>query len=288
MKVRTPLAALALGGALLASPILASSAQADPFKPGKLEQVKLGQQAAAEIRRKERVLPDSDPRVQLLRRIGNRYLQTMNLNPKSDPWQFSFDVIDSKEINAFALPGGPVFFYTGILDRMKTEDEVAGVLGHEMTHVTREHWAYATRDAQKRNIGITLFSLFGGGRTVATVADVLGSINDLKFSRQHESQADEGGFTLMSKAGFNPEGEVDVFKMLGKLGGSGGPEFLATHPDPGNRVKRLQGMVDKSKRQFPPLTPLPFSTPAMRGELDPKKKDGKGGLSLFDVFRMGF
>ena len=273
MQARTTFAALALGGALL----VPTARAGDPFKPGKLEQVKLGQEAAAELRRKERVLPDSDPRVQLLRRIGDKYVNTLNLNPKNDPWKFSFDVIDSKEVNAFALPGGPVFFYTGIIDRMKTEDELAGVLGHEMTHVLREHWAYAYRDAQKRNIGLTLFSVFGGGRSIAQVADVLGSLYDLKFSRAHESQADAGGFALMSKAGFNPEGEVQVFKMLASLGGSGGPEFLATHPDPGNRVKTLQGMIDKSKKDFPPQVPLPFSTPAMRGELDKKDPKKKGG-----------
>ncbi len=271
MQARTPLAALApvaLGVVLLAPGARAG----DFFKPGKNEQVKLGLQAAADLRKKERVLPDSDPRVQMLRRMGGRFVSTLALDPKRDPWQFTFDVIESKEVNAFALPGGPVFFYTGILDRMKTEDEVAGILGHEMTHVVREHWAYAYRDQQKRNIGLTVFSVFGAKSGLLQLADVVGSFYDLRFSRSHESQADEGGFNLVSKAGYNPQGEVEVFRMLAGLGGSGGPEFLSTHPDPGNRVKKLQGMIDRGGREYPAQRPLPFSTPATRGELPDKKK----------------
>lgn len=243
----------------------------DPFKPGKGEQIKLGRQAAAELRQKERVLPDSDPRVQTLRRIGRRLMGGMNL--KKEPWQFSFDVIESKEINAFALPGGPVFFYTGILDRMKTEDEIAGVMGHEMTHVLREHWAYAVRDQQKKQGLLALGAVFGAPTGVLQGASILSSMTDLSFSRSHESQADEGGFNLMTRTGFNPEGEVDVFRMLASLGGRNGPEFLSTHPDPGNRVKRLQGFIDKSGKTYPAQKPLPFDTPAMRGEFD-KKKSG--------------
>ncbi|MEQ1932646.1 MAG: M48 family metalloprotease, partial [Fimbriimonadaceae bacterium] len=116
-------------------------AHADMFKPSKAEQVKLGQQAALEIRKKEKILPATDPRVIMLRRIGERLLKSVD--DSKEPWKYSFDVVDSKEINAFALPGGPVFFFTGLLNKMKTEDELAGILGHELAHTRREHWAYA-------------------------------------------------------------------------------------------------------------------------------------------------
>src|SRR5437764_5414128 len=137
-----PLCAVLFAGAYV-------PAQADMFKPSKAQQVQLGKRAADELRRKERVLPSSDPRVQTLRRVGSRLLSTVRT---SDPWEFRFDVIDSKQVNAFALPGGPTFFYTGLLDKMKTEDELAGVLGLEMTHVLEEHWAYAYADSHKRNL----------------------------------------------------------------------------------------------------------------------------------------
>ncbi|RYG43230.1 hypothetical protein EON79_17385 [bacterium] len=255
--------------------LVALAPASDPFKPGKGQQVTLGRQAAQEIRQKEKVLPDSDPRVQTVRRVGRKLLAGMNLS--KEPWQFSFDVVESKEINAFALPGGPVFFYTGILDRMKTEDEIAGVMGHEMTHVLREHWAYAVRDQQKKQGLLALGAVFGAPSGILQGASLLSSMTDLSFSRNHESQADEGGFNLMSKTGYNPEGMVDVFRMLSSLGGRNGPEFLSTHPDPGNRVKRLQSFVDKSGKTYPAERPLPFQTPAMRGEFDKKTTDKKSG-----------
>ena len=260
---------IALAVALGATGLLAAHAPAsDPFKPGKGQQVSLGQKAATEIRQKERVLPDSDPRVQMLRRMGRQFLSKVDL--RKEPWQFSFDVIESKEINAFALPGGPVFFYTGILDRMKTEDEVAGVLGHEMTHVLREHWAYAVRDQQKKQGLLALGSVFGAPSGVLQGASILSSMTDLQFSRHHESQADEQGFSLMVKTGYNPTGMVDVFRMLASLGGRGGPEFLSTHPDPGNRVKTLQGFITKSGKSYPAERSLPFDTGAKRGIYDKK------------------
>lgn len=246
-----------------------AGASSQNFKPSKSTQVRLGLEAATEIRKKEKVLPDTDPRVRMLRRIGPRLLAQLNLT--KEPWKFTFDVIDSKEVNAFAVPGGPVFFYTGILDKMKTEDEVAGVLGHEITHVTREHWAYATRDSQGKNIGLALGSIFGVNATILQGASLVSQLDDLRYSRAHESQSDDTGFTLMTKAGFNPQGIVDVFRMLQSQGGSRGPEFLSTHPDPGNRVKKLQAKVDALRGVYPPPTPLPFDTSAKSA---PVKKSG--------------
>ncbi|MEJ5171131.1 MAG: M48 family metalloprotease, partial [Fimbriimonadales bacterium] len=106
-------------------------ARADLFRPSKEDQVKLGQRAAGELRKKEKVLPDDDPRVALLRRIAGRIVDQL---PEADrkTWKFSFDVIESKDVNAFALPGGPVFFYTGLLSKLGTEDQVAAVLAHEV------------------------------------------------------------------------------------------------------------------------------------------------------------
>src|SRR5690349_13519148 len=133
--------------AVLGLALQAGVAQADIFKPSVKDQIELGQQAAAQVRKEERTLPDSDPRVRLIRRIGQRLV---SLIPQSErdkkPFQYSFDVISSKEINAFALPGGPVFFYTGLLDNLTTEDQVAGVLAHELAHVRYEHWASAYAD----------------------------------------------------------------------------------------------------------------------------------------------
>lgn len=236
------------------------TAHADPFKPGKGDQVKLGQRAAAEIRKKERVLPSSDERVRTLRRVGNRLLSV--IDDGKDPWQYSFDVIDNKQVNAFALPGGPTFFFTGLLDRLSTEDQLAGVLAHELTHIRREHWAYAYRDSQQRALGLNLLLILT--RANSNVAGIASIANDvlftLRFSRDHEKQADDQGMDMMIKAGYNPEGIKEVFQILSKASGGGKPpEFLSTHPDDKNRIKRLDDRIKKLNKSFPAQKLLPWA-----------------------------
>ncbi len=233
------------------------------FKPSKNEQVKLGKQAADSIRKKEKVLPETDVRVITLRRVAKRITDAFppRKDPKGkpDPWTFTFDVIANKEINAFALPGGPTFFYTGLLEKMTSEDELAAVIGHELTHVRQEHWATAFNESQRRQLGFALLSFFkiGGNdlQQAAVVATEL--VYDLPFSRRHETEADDQGMNLMVTAGFNPQGMVDTFEMLRKLVGNGGaPEWANTHPDDKNRIKHVQDRISKLGKDFGPLTPM--------------------------------
>jgi predicted Zn-dependent protease len=224
----------------------------DNFKPGKDEQLSLGKAVALNLRTHLNVLPSTDPRVRELRDVGSRLLSAADF--KGDPWEFSFDVIDDpKEVNAFSLPGGPVFFFTGLLNHIKTEDELAGILGHEMTHVLRQHWAYAYADSQKRNLILDLgLILFHAGQAVSDLGSLGNEIVDLKFSRKDESQADEGGLSMMVRAGYNPQGIVDVFSMLKDLSkGSEPPEWLNDHPDDGKRVKHMQDLIGAMKQAFP-------------------------------------
>ena len=192
---------------------ISSSASAQFAKPSPEQQIDLGNKAATDLRKTEKVLPESDARVKLVRRVGRRLLSAL---AASEPWEYSFDVIESKQINAFALPGGPTFIYTGLLEKLKTEDELAGIMGHELTHVRRQHWAYAYRDSQQKSgllvLGAVLFRVNRNVMDAASVAKNL--IFDLPFSRKHETQADEGGFTLMTDSGYNPQGLADVFQML--------------------------------------------------------------------------
>lgn len=222
-------------------------------KPNTQDQIKLGRQAADELRRKEKVLPSSDSRVRTLRRVGQRLLNAM---PSDDPWEYTFDVIDSKEVNAFALPGGPVFFYTGLLDRMKTEDELAGVLAHELVHVRRQHWANRVAEQQKRNLFLTGLLILGrANQQTASLASLGNTLYTMQFSRGDENDADTRGFKILTDAGYNPQGMADVFRMLGSLGGKQ-PEFLSDHPSDKNRVNRIESLARKSGRNYPPLTPL--------------------------------
>lgn len=222
-------------------------------KPSTKDQIKLGRQAADELRRKERVLPASDYRVRTLRRVGQRLLNTL---PSNDPWEYTFDVIDSKDVNAFALPGGPVFFYTGLFDRLKTEDELAGVLAHELVHVRRQHWASRVAEQQKRNLFLSGLLILGrANQQTASLAGLGNSLYTMQFSRGDENDADTRGFQLLTDAGYNPQGMADVFRMLGSLGGKQ-PEFLSDHPSDKNRVSRIEGLARKSGRNYPALTPL--------------------------------
>lgn len=233
---------------------------ADIFKPGKADQVKLGQRAAAEVRQKERVLPASDERVRTLRRVASRLLAQMD--DGKDPWQYSFDVIDNKSVNAFALPGGPTFFFTGLLDRLSTEDQLAGVLAHELTHVRREHWAYAYRDQQQRALGLNLLLIFTrANNTVGGLASIANDLLfNLPFSRSHETQADSQGIDIMVKAGYNPQGMKEVFEILAKASGGGKPpEFLSTHPNDRTRISKIQEKISKMGRTFAPQTRLPWA-----------------------------
>jgi len=240
--------------ALTATAALTLSAQAPAqfSKPSETTQIKLGKSAANDLRKHEKVLPDSDPRVILLRKVAHRILATFE-DPK-EKWEYSFDVIDSKEINAFALPGGPTFFFTGLLDKMNTEDELAAVLGHELTHVRKQHWAYQYRDQQKRDALMTLGALImKPSRTVMGAAGVASTlVFDLPYSRKHESEADDGGYEAMIRAGYNPQGMVDVFQML-KESSSGGktPEFLSDHPSDDKRIDRIRDKIANDDRRFP-------------------------------------
>lgn len=250
-----PVRSLGVGVAVL----VAATVGADTFKPSKADQVKLGKDAARQVRQKYKVLPSSDERVKVLRRAASRILATFD--DGKEPWDYSFDVIDSKEINAFALPGGPTFFFTGLLNRMKTEDELAAVLAHELVHVRREHWAYQYADSQKRNLGLSLLLILArANRSVVDLASIGNSLYDLQFSRGHETQSDEQGMDAMVEAGYNPQGMVDVFTMLRQASKGGRPpEFLSSHPDDANRIKKIEQRIAAKGKSYPPQRPLPWS-----------------------------
>ncbi|MBX3110640.1 MAG: M48 family metalloprotease [Fimbriimonadaceae bacterium] len=241
--------------------LAASSAMADPLRPSIADQIKIGKDAAAQVRKKEKVLPATDGRVKELRRLGKILVDLIPAKEKKEkPFEYTFDVVDSKEVNAFALPGGPIFFYTGLLDKLKTEDEVVGILGHEMTHIRNQHWASAYADNLKRKIGIlALLTIIRANDSIADLAGAADTVfGSLPYSRKHESEADSVGYDLMVEAGYNPQGMADVFTLLAKQG-SGGPEFLSTHPDSGNRVKAIEKRIKDSGVTFPPQRPRKLS-----------------------------
>ncbi|MCW5939095.1 MAG: M48 family metalloprotease [Fimbriimonadaceae bacterium] len=239
--------------------LVGGQALADPFRPSVKDQISLGKRAAADVRKKEKVLPETDPRVQELRRIGNKLVtQIPEVERKRRPFEYTFDVIDSKDVNAFALPGGPIFFYTGLLDHLPNEDAVAGILGHEIVHIRNQHWASAYADNTKRRLGLAVvLTLLRAGDTVFDIASVSDSLLfSLPYSRRHESEADRVGYDMMSALGYNPQGMVDSFTTLKQLSGGGSRvEILSTHPDTDKRIQALSKRVSEEKRSFEPVQP---------------------------------
>ena len=238
----------------------------DPGSVGisKQQQVQLGRQAMAEVYKQIPVLPDSSPQTQYIRRLGKKLADVI---PREYSWPFEFHVIPQKDINAFALPGGPMFVNVGAIVAADNEAELAGVMAHEMSHVYMQHSAKQAGKAQWTSLLGALGGLFGGGAAgnLARIGIQLGAGTlMMKYSRNDEAQADAVGAIIMYKAGYDPRALADFFQKLERQGGGGGPQFLSDHPNPGNR----QAAIDKAVSGWPPKKYLRNSQEFMRAKQD--------------------
>jgi Zn-dependent protease with chaperone function len=217
------------------------------------EQEKLGLQAVAEVYKQMPVLPDSSPVSQYVRELGKRMERVI---PQQHSWPYQFHVIQQKDINAFALPGGPIFVNLGTITAADNEAELAGVIAHEMSHVYMQHSAKQAPKQEWANILGALGGVFGGGALggLARAGIQMGAGAVLmKYSRGDEAQADSVGAIIAYKSGFNPQAMADFFQKLEQQGGSGGPQFLSDHPNPGNRVAAVQKEIqDWPRRNYQP------------------------------------
>jgi len=230
----------------------------DPGQTGlsRDEQIQLGRKAAAEVYQQMPVLTDNSAETQYIRQIGDRLAATM---PREYSWPFEFHTIPQKEINAFALPGGPMFVNVGTITAAANEAQLAGVMAHEMAHVYMQHSAKQMKQNTVPSIiagvGQILGSMIGGvGGAAASIGGQLtGGMLSMKFSRADEAQADAVGAIIMYRAGYNPKALADFFSRMAEEGGSsGGPQFLSDHPNPGNREaaieKEIENWPDKNYR----------------------------------------
>ncbi|MFI5071565.1 MAG: M48 family metalloprotease [Terriglobales bacterium] len=224
----------------------------DPGSTGmtKEQQEQAGRQVMAEVYKQMPVLPDSSPETQYIQQLGKKLVDVI---PPQYSWPYEFHVIPQKEINAFALPGGPMFVNVGTIAAADNEAELAGVMAHEMSHVYMQHSAKQASKAQWANLLGALGSLFGSGvgGTLARLGIQLGAGTlMMRYSRGDEAQADAVGAIIMYKAGYNPRALADFFEKLEKQRNGNGPQFLSDHPNPGNRREA----IDREIRDWPPKT----------------------------------
>jgi beta-barrel assembly-enhancing protease len=242
------LSAWLLALALLAMP-LAALAQTQIVVPKNKykvsDDVQAGQQAAQQVYQQMPILRDSsiDSYVDS---VGRRLVAAIPPEFQHPEFRYSFDVVDARDINAFALPGGPMFVNRGMIEAAKSEGEMAGVMAHEISHVALRHATAQATETQKFQIGSVLGQIAGAvigggvGQVIGGVSQIGFGVGALKYSRKYETQADILGAQMMARAGYDPRDLANMFRTIQQQGGGGGgPEWLSSHPDPGNRYQRI-------------------------------------------------
>ena len=208
------------------------------------QDVQLGRQAAADARRQLPMLSDG-PTNAVVDRIGSRLVAAIPARLRHPGFRYSFDVVNRREINAFALPGGPMFINRGTIQAARTDDELAGVMAHELAHVVLRHGTLQAAKAQKFQLGAIAGQVLGaivGGQKGAIIADGsrigLGTYF-MKYGREYEREADLLGAQIMARAGYNPRHMANMFRTIQQRSGSRGPEWLSSHPNPANRYEAI-------------------------------------------------
>jgi len=215
------------------------------------QEIQIGRQSVPEVERALPLLPADHPMSKYIATLG----QKLAASAPGYKFPYTFKVVREKSVNAFALPGGPIYVHTGLIE-LATESELAGVIGHEISHVVMRH---STRQAS-RQMKAQLPLAILGGVLGATVGGAVGSLAQMgmsitagsvfmKYSRDAETEADMVGAQIMYDAGYDPQAIVSFFSKLKAQGGSrSGPQFLSSHPDPGNRAKNISSILSR----FPP------------------------------------
>ena len=226
--------------------VLAWAQAPSKFRPGfnlfsKEQDVQVGQESATQVRKQMTMLKDPFLN-QYVSSIGKRLANAQEAKDSGFP--FTFEVVADPSINAFALPGGPMFINSGLLKAVDNEAQLAGVMGHEMSHVILRHGTNQASKSQMIQLPAVLGSKMAGGSMMGQLAQLgigLGANSVLlKFSRGAESQADLLGSHLMAESGYDPIQMAKFFQKLEADGGARGPQFFSDHPNPGNRQAAIQ------------------------------------------------
>ena len=215
------------------------------------QEIALGLQAAPEMAAQHGGLHPDQRAQDLVDEVGQTIVASSAA--ASTPYQFDFHLLaDTQTVNAFALPGGQIFITAALLERLETEGQLAGVLGHEIGHVVARHGSEHLAK-QKLTQGLIGAAGVGVGYEGQQMAAVIGNMLNLQYGRSDELESDDLGVRFMADAGYDPTALIGVMRILAEAsGGSRQPEFASTHPSPDNRVAKIQEAI---AREFPSGVP---------------------------------
>jgi predicted Zn-dependent protease len=229
------------------------------------QELELGRQANEQVLSKARqqgtLLPSTSEEVQRVRRVGARIqevikveplMREINLDVDKYRWEWTYNVIESNQVNAFCLPAGYVVVFTGLLQLATTDDELATVMGHEIAHALAHHASErlareGVLDKAKEMAGRIL-----GQKVVALLGGAAGKLYSLSFSRRQESEADHIGLFLMTFAGYDPDQAITFWQKMEEQSARTGrpPEILSTHPSDAHRIQQLRRWIPHAKAAF--------------------------------------
>ncbi|HXW04501.1 MAG TPA: M48 family metallopeptidase [Vicinamibacterales bacterium] len=297
-RIRTSVVA-ALVAALTLSAGAQSRIEPDDNRFSPEQDVELGQQAAREVRQQLPLLRD-ETTTSFVEEIGDRLVAEIPEYLQQPAFRYSFEVVNLREINAFALPGGPMFLHRGMIEAARTDGEVAGVMAHELSHVILRHGTAQATKGQKFQIGAiagqVLGAIVGGGwGDVISQGSQIGlGVYFLKYGREYEREADLLGAQIMARAGYDPRQMASMFQTIEKQGGSGGPEWLSSHPNPGNRHEAIireaeslqvqgqapRGRIEQVHARLDRMSPAPTSEQVARGRRGGSGPVGTSGRTM--------
>jgi predicted Zn-dependent protease len=242
-KSKVPISA-ALAAVLTVALAAQTQVTAPKNKYSPADDVKLGQDAAQQVQQEMPVMRDEEVN-SYLNSIGHRLAESIPQEFQHPEFRYTFTGVNLREINAFALPGGPMFVNRGMMEKAHNEGEVAGVMAHELSHVALRHGTAQATKATPYEIGTIAGAVLGAivGGTAGSVISQgtqfgLGTAF-LRYSRDYEKQADILGTHIMARAGYDPRDMANVFKTIEKESGPGGPQWMSDHPNPGNRYEYI-------------------------------------------------
>lgn len=211
------------------------------------DDVRLGREAAAQVEARMPIRPERGEVDDYVEQVGQRLVNAIPREFRHSQFNYEFDVVNARDINAFALPGGPLYVNRGTIEAAGSEGELAGVLAHEIAHIALRHGTAQATEAQSAKFqlpaigGAILGAIIGGsvGSIIAQGTQFGLSAYFLKYSRDYERQADILGAQIMANAGYDPRDLANMFRRIERQSGSGGPEWLSSHPNPGDRYERI-------------------------------------------------